>query len=77
MDDHGARQRRTTGPIWRKKHGHRPPSLLHVLREATGANWSDAATARIADLGTALERDGFHCLDDAHADCYWIPDGRL
>lgn len=63
-------------PIWRKKHGHRPTSLLHVLREATGATWSDAATARIADLGTALERDGFHCLNDAPMNWYWTPGGR-
>jgi hypothetical protein len=55
---------------------HRRTSLLHVLREATGANWSDAATARIADLGTALERDGFHCPDDAPANWYWIRGGR-
>lgn len=64
-------------PIWRKKHGHRPASLLRVLREATGAAWSDAAASRIADLGNALERDGFEHLNDAPADWYWVPGGRL
>ncbi|WJY00844.1 hypothetical protein [Curtobacterium sp. 458] len=63
-------------PIWRKKHGNRPTRLLRVLREATGAAWTDAAAARIADLGEALERDGFTHLNSAPADWYWVPGGR-
>jgi hypothetical protein len=47
-----------------------------VLRDATAASWSDAAAARIADLGDALERDGFEHLNDTPANWYWVPGGR-
>ncbi|WP_412161720.1 hypothetical protein [Curtobacterium flaccumfaciens] len=61
---------------WRTKVG---SFSVHILRNARAAfqiEYSDRFAARLADLGDALERDGFARLDDAPAGWTWPPTGR-
>lgn len=61
---------------WRSKAGSFTVRILRNARHALQINYSERFTRRIADLGDALERDGFTRLDDAPTDWNWVPGGR-
>lgn len=61
---------------WRTKAGTFTVQILRNSRDALQLDYSDRFATRNADLGDALERDGFTRLDDAPADWNWVPGGR-
>jgi len=52
------------------------PALFRDAREAKASNWSDEYAATIFDRRDALERDGFHGIEDAPEEWLWAPGGR-
>lgn len=61
---------------WRTKAGTFTVQILRNTRDALQLEYSDRFAARNADLGDALERDGFARLDDAPEAWNWVPGGR-
>lgn len=61
---------------WRTKVGSFSVHILRVARAAFQVDYSDRFAARLADLGDALERDGFSVLNDAPVEWLWLPGGR-
>ncbi|RKR76301.1 hypothetical protein [Frondihabitans australicus] len=63
-------------PWWREKYGNLHPEELRNAKAIRNADWPDTFTAQVADLGDALERDGYRTLNQAPASWVWVAGGR-